>query len=368
MFYLSLFALCTIIIYIAEKVEKRSSILFWALSFVSIFILSFIAGCRDNTIGTDIHVYGEWIFKNARTSEGFFTNWDPNYGKEVGYYTINRIAAIFSDKIGFSLFLQMFIELSAVFYAFYLHRDKVSIWLSMLIFMLYYYNLTLNMMRQGVATPFYAISCYYLWKGNDKKSYLFAIIAFLLHKSSIVAYGFSFLLIKGVNEKKPSRSTFVTICCVIGCFLAFELLMMIISLIPSFGYFYAYVEGFKSFVSTGDILLRLPLWLILFLGLEVRKTNPRLFYLTTNLVIISTAIVFFGKYTFFFTRFAYYFTLLAIMFSLQVLKETNMSRGTRYIVTSCFIAIFAIYTIKFNFMDGLNETYPYSSEVLGITS
>ena len=63
MIYLLLFAISTLLIYIAEK-KKYNKYKTLLISF-AILIPSVIAGIRNSSVGTDVNVYGIVSYRNA---------------------------------------------------------------------------------------------------------------------------------------------------------------------------------------------------------------------------------------------------------------------------------------------------------------
>ena len=74
MIYLILFFITSILFYAAQQLKDTSKVAFYVLSYLAIFLLALVAGCRDNTIGYDIRVYGEYTFNSASQSTSPLTD------------------------------------------------------------------------------------------------------------------------------------------------------------------------------------------------------------------------------------------------------------------------------------------------------
>ena len=113
MTYILLFTFSTILFFLAQKVISRSVLFFYILSFTAIFTLSFVAGVRDNCIGTDVAVYGIRVYHAASSEYDFWRAYDSvSSVSELFYFVINYVSALIYDKLGLSLFMQMLIQTS----------------------------------------------------------------------------------------------------------------------------------------------------------------------------------------------------------------------------------------------------------------
>lgn len=165
---------------------SKSKILFW-ISFLVMFI---ILGFRALTVGTDTVVYAN-MFADYQSGL-FFDIVEPawmflNIGVDYlggDFYTVLWISALFS--------------LFPVFYG--LNKFSPYPLFSVFIYVsFYFYFYSFNIMRQSVAQSFLFLSFCYLNINKDgfkqtKKFYIFFIIAFLFHYTSIVYLFFMAIL------------------------------------------------------------------------------------------------------------------------------------------------------------------------------
>ena len=110
------------------------------------------------------------------------------------------------SKFGVALFLIQFVMMALQAHALKRYMDIVPLWLSTLFFNLYFFNLNLNLMCQGVACAFFLWSLKFYETREFMKLLLCAVVCFFIHKSSSVAYfilfGFAFIVGRPV-EKQP---------------------------------------------------------------------------------------------------------------------------------------------------------------------
>lgn len=370
MFYFLLFAVTTILFYLAQICGKRWSGGYYLLSFLGVFMLAFVAGCRDNSIGTDIHVYGLKTFNVARGTDSFWEGYEIVKGySELGYYLINYLSVLLSSKYGLVLFLQSFILYILVCCGVRNIAGSQNLAVGMLVFNLYYYSMTLNLMRQCVAIAFVMWSFRFFMERKPFKLLLCAIICFFLHKSSVVAFLVFFIAYWITNLDYRKQRIVIIVCALssIGGILLFgELLSMVAEAIPIFSKFNAYGVNsrFTALLSKIDIFVRAGMLVTTVLLVHFRKCDEKKGLLLSFFLIVDLATQFLGIYAYFATRIGYYFFAINIPMLLNVLLNSKLTRGTKTVSLACLIAYFSIYCIKIYIIGGANETYPYQSEIL----
>lgn len=373
MFYLTLFALTSILFFFAEKSYAKSRIIFYALSYAAIFLLAFVAGARDETVGTDMLVYGVQTYKTAVAADSFGDKATLFGWIDPGYYAIDYIAAKAGWGLGTALFLQSFIMTAFVFHGMRRYMATAPLWLSMLIYELYFYNLTLNLMRQGIAMAIVLWSLRFFETRQIKKLFLSAVICFFFHKTSAIAYAAIFAMYWATGKSELFQKKFLIIVVAAG-FAAVSIfaaaLAFLANISPEFARFAAYggeVGAFKSGVSTLDVLFRLSAVAAILWMSSTGVLTSRRRYVVCMFFIADIAMQFFGLYTYFATRMGYYFFICGIPLLLSLLEEARIGKRTLAIVNTCIMVFFCYYCVRFNYIQGNNETYPYSSEVLNLT-
>ena len=177
--------------FFAEKLSKEVKTYIYVFSYIPIiFVLLYIAGLRDVTIGTDTAHYGE-IFD------------DPE-DIEIGY----RLFAEFIKYVGgnFHLFLFLFFYIS-----FFLKLNafrNISSYplLSICIYSSFWFLVyDMNGIRQGIALGFIALSYYFLIVNKSRFFYLSLLGAILFHYSALV-----FLPIIFITKKTCTKTLFLT--------------------------------------------------------------------------------------------------------------------------------------------------------------
>lgn len=349
---------------------------FYVLSYLAIFLLALVAGCRDNTIGTDIRVYEEDVFRTASQSTSPITDAFKNfYWIEPFFFILNHIASLFGG-LGTALFLIMFVQTLFVFYGMKFYMNRAPLWTLMLAYDFIFFNLTLNLMRQGIAVAFILLSYQYVEKRNFTKLLLMAILGFFWHKSSAVAFVilFGIYFFVGKSEKTQKKLLLILIP---SCFFAIATLSVVmqslIEIIPIFNRYSAYTEtikgggGFDSGFSTiniGSILLLAGLVFFIYIN---KVATSRQFYILLIFLIMDLSSQFMGVYTGYATRFALYFTIVEIPLLFEVLYSNKVRNSTRIILSDAILLCFGLMSFWINIHLKHNETYPFVLRIFDIT-
>ena len=367
MTYILLFALTTLMFFLAQGMLSKSRVIYFVLSFAAIFLLSLFAGARDNCIGTDIQVYGYKVYCAAAHGSSFWNGYRAVSSiSELFYYALNYLCAAICDKYGFFLFVQTFIMLSCVFVGMNRYRDKAPVWLSMLLFNLFFYNLLLNLMRQGLALCILFAALGFLERQKVKPFLLFAALAFMFHKTAAVAavIMLAVYFISQYDESKQRRLLFLwAIAAAVAVVLFGIILEIIASKIPVFEHYLSYADDsvFKAGISTVDVFLRLLLMVIVLVACNHCNVGWSPAFYAMFYLIADLAAQALGKYAHFTTRFSYYFIVVEIPLVLALCYSGRLSARTRCLVNLCLVVFFLYYCVRFNYVEGSNETYPYKS-------
>lgn len=182
--YIIFFIVSFLCIYMGKKYEniKWLSI---CLEILSIVVLSILAGIRDTTIGTDVNVYVKPVF-DFYTKHGILAFTEHLYiNAEIGYKIFNYLVAIITNNFSILLFLIQFFILMFSFLGIKKLYPKNYI-LAYSIFILTFYNRTLNIVRQSMALALCIYALHYLFKEDYKRFFITVAIASLFHKSSLI--------------------------------------------------------------------------------------------------------------------------------------------------------------------------------------
>ncbi|WP_026489372.1 EpsG family protein [Butyrivibrio sp. XBB1001] len=192
MIYLLTFFAVLILVDMADKVEDKK--IRWLLLFVSLALLSGVAGVRATSIGSDVDAYQKPLFKIAKEYTSIFDYLSNRTVRrfEIGYTLITYLASRIGD-IHVLFFINEAIIVFFTFKAIWHYRQYVSVQLSTACFLFVYYLRGYDIVRQSMAMA----ALLYMVTLIEEKKYLNAvliqIIAILLHKSAVVGIGMAFL-------------------------------------------------------------------------------------------------------------------------------------------------------------------------------
>lgn len=185
-YYLICFAFSSYLFWIGQQVKDKHVWFRLTIYGVALLVPSILAGVRDISVGTDVLVYAYPVFKDAYYAPNFdslFYQWQRI---EVGYLWLNYLVSGITSSHNIFLGLIMFIEVLFVFMTLNRWKEKMPLWLGMLVFYLLFFNLSLNLMRQALALSIAFYGMRYIFNRKFLLCSIWVFIGFLFHKSSIV--------------------------------------------------------------------------------------------------------------------------------------------------------------------------------------
>lgn len=161
--------------------SKKSEFVYSALG---IFTLCLFAGLRADTVGTDVQVYAIPTYKDAMSMD--FSSFIVQKLDMIIFASLAYISAHLFNSFHVFLFL---IQLSITYpiYKFLRNNEnQISIELGMLIYMLIFFPMNFNIMRQSMACSILLLGVYYLQCDKIYKFVCCSIIAVLMHGTSAI--------------------------------------------------------------------------------------------------------------------------------------------------------------------------------------
>lgn len=338
-----------------------------------------LAGARDNTIGTDVLVYGDAYLNYAQryNSLSSFMNFDY-LGGEPLFKILSYVSAHYFGQFGYYFTLEFACVLPI--YATFVCRgwERYS-WLGMLIYYLCFYSFSLNLLRQSIAMSIIFWSYNYIVERKPIKFCVSVVIAAGFHLTAAIM-----LLLYPIHrmvtyvQDKDSKNFFsrfigpyrkliyalIILMCVVLLFLYSSLLPAIIALTGRF-------EGQLEFLS-GGISIYWPYWLImslpiflLFSRYNVRRSMDEEYsflYLMFALSIILFQVIGINSESY---RISLYFMQFLII--LMVKSGCTEYQTSRIILERwCILIFLGAYYVYFFIIALFNHVYPYTSSMLGI--
>lgn len=376
--YLLGFALSLGLMILAQK--KRATT-FFILSGIALLIPCLIAGLRARQIGTDVMVYVKQLTQSAIISDDlgdyfrtyWFHDWKNFYVKDydLGFSLLIYVVGRLTNNLGCVLFVIQAVMALPIYIALSRNRRTIPIWIGMLVYYLMFYNSSLNIMRQWSAMSFLLLGFQMLTEKKTWLAALFTAIAFFFHSTAIIAiplYGIYWLLnrLDGIefahNRLRLSAPMLVVLALgflsVVALF-SMPLILKILALV-GLSRFSNYLEGNQMGIVMGQILLRLPLFLLMALNWSDLRKSTRLtpfFFAMLIFDTVSSQLVSIDAMAY---RVSNYFSLYSILWLPRVCS-CHRNRGVRVLSTVILAGFCLAYWYYTYVLQLRHETYPYVS-------
>lgn len=161
-------------------------------SICSVVSVSVLNGIRDLSIGTDLGVYGNNVFMQARANMLSFHDYMiecKTIGMtEYGYAIFNYIIAQFTSNIHIFYFL-LGVFVNSIFYiSVFRNREYIPFSVAWITYLMIIYPATLNLLRQGVALALISLMGSFLLSNKNISAVLCILAACSFHNSAAFAF------------------------------------------------------------------------------------------------------------------------------------------------------------------------------------
>ena len=358
--YIIIFALSTLLFYKATKVDDARQRWFFVL--LAILPVALIAGARDDSIGSDVLVYGKDCFLDAAQSR-WYSEIDLSWmiRMEPGYLMLNYVVSRFTDSynvfFGILMALQMFFVMKALL----VFKNRIPVWLALLVYYFSYYNISLNQMRQSLACAVVLYACTFAYKRKLLPFLLVVGLACFFHVSAIVAFAIYpiFIFFRKTQSYKLMFSTVI-----LGIILSLVVQKFVDLVLATIGLNSDYAHYFKDsthgfFITKFLITLPMPTAFLLFKRKFFRKETIYLAFSLIVMIVATQAREFIGNDA---ERVMSYFVITQI-FVLPFLCA-HLNEANKKLIGSLGVAYYAAYWYYMFIYNGFQETYPYTSYIL----
>lgn len=383
--YIVCFSMTIFLSYLDEIAIRKKSLTHYMFAFLVTIIPAILAGCRDNNIGTDVMVYAYYCFQEASRYGSDVLSVDFNPAVEIGFYFFAWVSSMLFDTVnGLLFFVSWFINIF-VYCTFYRSRRYCSICLGELVFLLLFYNEAYNAMRQYMAMSVILFGMTYLLEHRYFHAIFWAIFAYMFHHSSVIGWVIMALLafcnnsrcdnLYGIVKKNTElqwKKIFFVLVLMVLCGAFFEYIASLLLSLGVFGgdKYFSYIADIGRYGDVGYsinmmiayigifmaiIFNRKYIWfiqgaIILFIG------DMAMYYLRFKLIWLMRISMWF-----FFMRLLY---VSQMPFSFKEILGKKMKYS--YLGTVVTIGLCILYWYVAYIKSNLNETYPYTSAILGI--
>lgn len=379
MIYLCTFAISLIFVFIANK-NKANKIIFWLASFVTVLVPVFLATFRDQGIGTDTVTYVNDVFSQV-SKVGSLTKLirmqsSEAFGEvETGYVLLNYVASSFGNSPYVIYFVTNFVFLCTV-YCCVISNNKKYMLLSWFIFLFFFYNFSLNVVRQTVAIGFTLAAYSAFEKKKYKTMILFSIFTYLCHGTGLMVIPvllFSWLIPLLLNK--------FTINKILAWVVIFSLVIIVsVQTIFSFilgnqlfsdrysNYLVLAQDEKAGALQTTFMFTYLFILFLFFLAYKHAKSieeGKKIVYYAL-IHYIGTILCLSSVITYFAFRMSYYFLIVSLVFfvprALIIIKDSTF-KHPKFLLGCFIILVIALWDYNIVYK-GMEQTIPYKSHYI----
>ncbi len=336
------------------------------LVFLGLAIPCIFAALRSLDVGTDIKGYVTPFYDFSLKHN--FNQLIQESNSAIGF-TFSLLIYICAKFFNIHMLL-FFIETLVIFPAYRalsLLNKELSPAVGMLIFYFLFYNLTLCVMRQGIAMSFILLSYAYFEKKKYIPSIVFSIVAVMFHKSSALIILFIFIVFLILNSKKKKANLILFVFFLVIFFVLYPYIIhFLIDLLSKFSYKYAlYLIKYNkprdwSQIPTTDFLSKTLMFIAILIACKKVRAKDNVTYFLMLLVFVGRYFMIFNANFYESTRVAIYFDyflILLVPFVSQ--KWFSKKNGSSMFASLCFIGITFLYWLYFMMIIGAYETNNY---------
>lgn len=362
MIYFLTFTFSILFAYSALKFKNRM-FLFIFYSILSIGFLTILGGLRNLEIGIDTSAYPIETYEMVTKSNSVIdflrisSLIEPLYVL-MSYFSVYCIY----DDVHSILFVTQFLIVLNFYISFVRLRVYSPVWLSVFFFCFLFFNMCLNMQRQGIALSFVLLGYTYLINRKIIPFICLVVIAFLFHKSAI----FALILIPGIYIENTKINKYLIGGC-IALFVGYSLFLGYVTSYLGLEKYENYAVGgaYEGAFSKSEIILRtLFLGWIIFFTPKYKKNslykNVLCIFICEyiiNLLQIKSAFI--GRLGIY----MYVLYLIYVPYFYVKKSANNRLQSSRLILMGAFIVFYWWFVYIYS---NAGETYPYSSAILGL--
>lgn len=212
---------CGFTLLFTYKADKsNNSLYFKSYSVLAILVPSIFAGLRGLNVGTDIMVYAYQTFEKAG-AYSHIAEFLDKASIEIGYAFIAYVCKHLFGSIQAFLGVTAMLQVIPIYLCAVKLRKKFDMIWPIMVYMMVFYVVGFNVMRQSIAACWILLAYVYLEEKNYIKMVLACIIAILFHSTGI--FGALFLGLAIILDKIKNKKILLFIC---ACFfLTFVFLM-----------------------------------------------------------------------------------------------------------------------------------------------
>lgn len=359
MIYIVIFIVSIFFAFFAFKNIKKKR-LFKFLSLIAIILPSLLAGFRDYSIGTDINIYVLPAYNDVINTNSFSAYLDlvKWLDLDILYTLFNYIVVIIFKNCNVLLFFISFTICSLFYCGAYKYKEKISPVLTYSLFLLMYYNMSLNIIRQSISLAIIFFSLKYLDNNKTIKFCIAVLIASLFHSTAAIAL--ILLLIKkiSISKNKIIYSCIYLLILVVSLLFFNNILSLLnlLHIIPDkYILRYSISKNTTLDINLADTIIRVYVWALMLLEYPLlKKKKDNLFYVLTCLSDILLLQI--GNLVPYAYRMSLYFNIVNLIYIPYIIRVAKKYKVIFLIST---VLLYFAYFVYMYLIVKNGETYPY---------
>lgn len=318
---------------------------------IALFIpLSFVAGVRNYTVGSDTAMY-YGIFKSIQDVPFSFSLLDDTFNIELGYRASNYLVGCLSHNP--EIFMYIFSTITIAGYMWFFYRESQNIWLTIFLFIgLSFYTETFNSARQQFACVVLCLGTRFLLINDRIRWNISVLFAMLFHVTA--AFFFIFNFIMPISKKKILWFAVISI---VGFVFSDTILSYITLFYPDFKYGYYLVSESVNSASLGDYLRAVLFAVILlyfiiknkrFLADEENSYETKRMLLWSIFLLYATLFIIAKQQFIIFYRMIQYFSLYLCLLLPALLNKEGLIKYQVYFLVLILTPVILTYLTSIN--------------------
>lgn len=355
--YIIIFLISSFFSYLGYKEKNKKICIFFSM--LAILLPSALAGLRARGVGTDTLYYIDASFRYAKTSTSF-SQLMKICDIEILYNLVNYVVSRFTHNINWLYFVLQLLICGITYIACYKNKKICAPWFSYLLFMLLFFNRSLNMCRQTIAIVLILYSFTFATEKKPLKFFLTIIIAIGFHRTAIIFLP-CYFLINIIRKKDKFIYKILIFLLFLTLFFGYtSIIKFIIEIgLISSRYLY-YVSSEESNIILIELIFKLVILFLILIFNKNLKTENEYNHIFTYFMLLDILMYCTGIYANYAQRLSYYFGYY-IIYLIPQFSNIFKNLKARKIITIFILLLTLVYSYLYYDVAGYDETTPYVS-------
>lgn len=358
--YIICFCISSTLLYSASKDYERAR--GKIIGLLAALMPIIMATVRSTKVGIDVTVYIQPYAMWAINADSFmsYIAYTLANGVEIGYSILNYIGANYFGGLPGVFFLSSLLTIVPVYSRLMDFRDEIPVWVPSLIFLLLFYNLSLNLARQAIALSILFFAVKYIDSDQYVKFIIFMIVAFTFHSSALL--GVIYLALVKISKGKDWKiKQLLTIAVLLGMVISYKWIFSIViqTLFSSNAdkYIRTFLPDESGYLSLWMLLVNaFAIMCVIFNKPYLSSVNKYRVYLL--MMVFNFVLYLLNQYNGNCFRYALYFMIMIPQ--IVPLIRYRFSKNSRFCADLMLVGIFLLYWMNFNLLSDSYGTIPYS--------